>query len=219
MRSIVGGMKVPSILKDDKEKLKKFLEIAVNAINEKDRKIKNTNLGFYKFKLEITSSHIVSTIGKKKNPFLEFYEGWVSAAEFLSNFARKKLNNIQDSNLILAVDVLDYDLFSLIAKNFVAIKYLPEKLDGSKDVDIIILRSLVLSELRTFSLTNEKLLNINLYIFGKFRIKSLNVNGIFIPIPSDTIKLSKRFETIHQVVNFVKSHKAITLDAERTELF
>ncbi|AZU97796.1 hypothetical protein PGDDIFCJ_00169 [Thermus phage YS40_Isch] len=212
-------MRVPSALKDDKEKLKKFLEAAVDAINKKDTKIKITNFGFYKFRLEITSSHIVSTIGGKKNPFLEFYESWISAARFLSNFTRKKFNNTQNPNLILAVDVLNYDVFSLLAKNFVAIKYLPEKLDGSKDVDIVTLRSLVLSDLLTFSLTGEAFLNINLYIFGEFSIKSLNVKGIFIPIPSDTITLPKRFETIYQVADFLKAHKALTLDAERVEFF
>lgn len=211
-------MRVPGVLKDDREKLKKFLEAAIDAINEKDVKVKNTNFGFYKFRLNITSSHIVSTISGKKNPFLEFYESWVSAVKFSNSFVKEKFNNIQPADFVLAVDVLDYDLFSLIAKNFIAIKYLPEELDGSKYVEIITLHSLVFL-MSSFSLTDEVFLHINLYTFGEFSIKSLNVKGIFIPIPYGEVKLTKRFEDIYQVVKFLEAHKAITLDAEKVELF
>lgn len=212
-------MRVPGVLKNDREKLKKFLEAAIDAINEKDVKVKNTNFGFYKFRLNITSSYIVSTISGKKNPFLEFYKSWISAVKFSNSFVKEKFNNTQPADFVLAVDVLDYDLFSLIAKNFIAIKYLPEKLDGSKDVEIITLHSLVFLNLLSFPLTDEVFLYINLYTFGEFSIKSLNVKGIFIPIPHDGVKLIKHFEDIYQVVEFLKAHKAITLDAEKVELF
>lgn len=212
-------MRVPGVLKDDREKLKKFLEAAIDAINKKDVKVKNTNFGFYKFRLNITSSHIVSTISGKKNPFLEFYESWISAVKFSNSFVKEKFNNTQPADFVLAVDVLDYDLFSLIAKNFIAIKYLPEKLDGSKDVEIITPHSLVFLNLSSFSSTDEVFFHINLYTFGEFSIKSLNVKGIFIPIPYDEFKLIKHFEDIYQVVEFLKAHKATTLDAEKVEIF
>lgn len=230
--AIVIAMRVAAHLLEDRKKLRTFATEIVDMLNNGELKAKITNFGFYKFNLENTSSLMISTVGGKRNLFYGVYESWLSAVDFLENLLKKNLNvdrfisstHEDASNFLLVVNALNSSKIALLPKNIIAMRFLPSKINGDKEIEISAFYSLLF--FKAFPpYRGDVNLNINLYLFGEFFIKNSGVRGLFLPtstiLPTSTnnLVLFKGFDTLFQVINFINDYNPIVIDAEKVEVF
>jgi hypothetical protein len=112
----------------------------------------------------------------------------------------------------------------LLPKNIIAMRFLPSKINGDKEIEISALYSLLFFKVFP-PYSDDVNLNINLYLFGEFFIKNSGVRGLFLPtstiLPTSTnnLVLFKGFDTLFQVINFINDYRPIVIDAKRVEVF
>lgn len=219
-------MKVAARLLEDRKKFRTFATEIVDMLNNGKLNAKITNFGFYKFSLENTSSLMISTVGGKRNLFYGVYESWLSAVDFLENLLKKNLNGDRfissthedASNFLLVVNALNSSKIALLPKNIIAMKFLSSKINGDKEIEISDFYSLLF--FKVFSTYSDDVdLKINLYLFGEFFIKNSGVRGLFLPTNITNFVLFKGFDTLFQVINFIKDYNSIVIDAKRVEVF